>query len=60
MKTVVKRNGMFEEKKEDILLTPLTNASIPSENESQETKKKLTKTSIKQRLRTDLGRSVIE
>ena len=40
-------------------LIPMTKAPILSENESQETTQKTTKTSITQRLRTEEGRSVV-
>ena len=50
---------IITEKKNEIWLSPMTKASIPTDNLTTNLQhKKATKTSIKQRLRTDLGRSV--
>ena len=55
-----KDNHLLEEKKEEIWLSPMTKAPTPTEMSKGQTDNtnNATKSSIKQRLRTDLGRSV--
>ena len=51
---------MYRENKEDIWLSPMTKAPTPTENvkKANDNTNNATKSSITQRLRTDLGRSV--
>ena len=51
---------IFQEKKEEIWLSPMTNAPTLTEKSKKQRDniKNATKTSITQQLRTDLGRSV--
>ena len=53
-------NGYMKREKEEIWLSPLTKAITLTENSKKQSDKTKTppKTSITQRLRTDLGRSV--
>ena len=57
-KHVLNREFCGEEKKKEILLSPMTKAPTPTEKSKKQSDNTKTppKTSITQRLRTDLGR----
>ena len=57
---LILKNAFFKEKKEEIWLSPMTKAPTPIEKSKNQGDNIKTppKTSITQRLRTDLGRSV--